>query len=104
MKAVIVCGDRHGRFSDWLRELYELELANFIDTNFDSPLDLMWPLAPALKHALFGLMNADTLSGGQHHSVAYAMERLVQSLRTGMEKGGALALPKLLAWQPHGYE
>ena len=61
-------------------------------------------LAPALKHALFGLMNADILSGGQHHSVAYAMERLVQSLRTGMEKGGALALPKLLAWQPHGYE
>jgi CRISPR-associated protein Cas1 len=49
-------------------------------------------------------MNADILSGGQHHSVAYAMERLVQSLRTGMEKGGALALPKLLAWQPHGYE
>ena len=34
----------------------------------------------------------------------YAMERLVQSLRTSMEMGGALALPKLLAWQPHGYE
>jgi phytoene desaturase len=48
-----LCGPREaaafGRFSDWLRSLYELELPNFIDTNFDSPLDLMWPLAPALK-------------------------------------------------------
>ena len=60
-------------------------------------------LAPALKHALFGLMNADILSGGQHHSVAYAMERLVQSLRTSMEKGGVWRC-RLLAWQPHGYE
>ena len=43
-----------GRFSDWLRELYELELPSFIDANFDSPLDLMWPLAPALKLVRMG--------------------------------------------------
>ena len=75
-----------------------------VDLYVAANVDEASTLAPALKHALFGLMNADILSGGQHHSVAYAMERLVQSLRTSMEKGGALALPKLLSWQPHGYE
>ena len=75
-----------------------------VDLYVAANVDEARTLAPALKHALFGLMNADILSGGQHHSVAYAMERLVRILRTGMEKGGALALPKLLAWQPHGYE
>ena len=75
-----------------------------VDLYVAANVDEARTLVPALKHALFGLMNADILSGGQHHSVAYAMERLVQSLRTSMEKGGALALPKLLAWQPHGYE
>ncbi len=48
-----VCGPTEaqafGRFCDWLRELYELELPNFIDRNFDSPLDLLSPIAPALQ-------------------------------------------------------
>jgi phytoene desaturase len=43
-----------GRFADWLRELYELEQAHFIDTNFDSPLDLLWPLRPALELVRLG--------------------------------------------------
>jgi phytoene desaturase len=38
-----------GRFADWLRELYLVEQPNFIDTNFDSPLDLAWPLGPAIR-------------------------------------------------------
>ena len=37
------------RFADWLRALYEVEHAHFIDTNFDSPLDLAWPLGPAIR-------------------------------------------------------
>jgi phytoene desaturase len=48
-----VCGPAEaaafGGFCDWLTDLYELELPNFIDRNFDSPLDLAWPLAPALR-------------------------------------------------------
>jgi len=48
-----VCGpveaSAFGRFSDWLADLYSLELPNFIDRNFDSPLDLAWPIAPALR-------------------------------------------------------
>ncbi|MCU4185348.1 phytoene desaturase [Acidiferrimicrobium sp. IK] len=46
------CGDRDaaafGRFCAWLERLYELEQPNFIDRNFDSPLDLGRPLGPAL--------------------------------------------------------
>ncbi len=38
-----------GRFCDWLTGLYRLELPNFIDRNFDSPLDLAWPLGPIIR-------------------------------------------------------
>ncbi|MBK9179722.1 MAG: phytoene desaturase [Acidimicrobiales bacterium] len=37
------------RFADWLAELYRLEMPSFIDVNFDSPLDLLRPLGPALR-------------------------------------------------------
>lgn len=43
-----------GRFADWLRELYLLERDHFIDANFDSPLDLAWPLKPALDLVRLG--------------------------------------------------
>ncbi len=48
-----VCGadqaKAFGRFCDWLGDLYRLELPNFIDRNLDSPLDLVRPLAPAMR-------------------------------------------------------
>lgn len=48
-----VCGAREaaqfGRFCDWLRELYELEMPSFIDRNYGSPLSLLKPTAPALQ-------------------------------------------------------
>jgi len=48
-----VCGPDQaagfGRFCDWLADLYRLEMPNFIDRNFDSPVDLIRPLAPALR-------------------------------------------------------
>ena len=56
-------------------------------------------LTPGLKGSLVNLLNVDILSGGQHHSVAYAMERLVQSLRSQ-----PLQLPKLLEYKQHSYE
>ena len=53
-----VCGPREaeafGRFCDWLAQLYDLELPHFIDRNFDSPLDLAWPLGPALRLVKMG--------------------------------------------------
>jgi phytoene desaturase len=41
--------DAFGRFCDWLTRLYRNEVPNFIDRNFDSPLDLAWPLKPAIE-------------------------------------------------------
>lgn len=52
------CGAREaeafGRFCDWLTGLYELELPNFIDRSFNSPLDLAWPLGPIVRLVLTG--------------------------------------------------
>lgn len=59
------------------------------------------PLDTHLKSCLFNLLNMEIRSGSQRHSVAYAMERQVQSLR-GTEK--AMALPELMPLQPHRYE
>lgn len=56
-------------------------------------------LTTALKGQLVNLLNADILSGGQHHSVSYAIERLVQSLRAPR-----LTLPKLVEYKQHTYE
>ncbi|MEQ1787711.1 MAG: phytoene desaturase family protein, partial [Acidimicrobiales bacterium] len=53
-----VCGDREaeafGRFCTWLGELYRLEMPTFIERSFDSPLDLAWPLRPALDLVRLG--------------------------------------------------
>lgn len=63
-------------------------------------------LTPALKRALFSLLAYDILSGGQHHSTHYAMERLVQSFVTATEfpRYAKLTLPALIPLQPHRYE
>jgi phytoene desaturase len=48
-----VCGDREaeafGRFADWLGRLYDLEMPGFIERSYDSPLDLVRPVGPALE-------------------------------------------------------
>lgn len=54
-----------------------------------------------LKSWLFNLLNMDIRSGGQRHSVPYAMERQTQSLRSNAK---TLILPELLPLQPHSYE
>lgn len=54
-----------------------------------------------LKSCLFNLLNMDILSGKQRYSVAYAMERQVQSLRGGSKE---LCLPCLVPLQQHRYE
>ena len=55
-----VCGAAEAaafhRFCDWLTELYHLEMPNFIDRNFDSPLDLVRPLRPAIRLARLGAL------------------------------------------------
>ncbi len=62
-------------------------------------------LTPETKRQLFNCLNLDILSGGAHHSVAYAMERLVQSYsRALQEKSAALCLPELRELRMHRYE
>ena len=62
-------------------------------------------LTPEIKRALFNCLNLDILSGGSHHSVAYAMERMAQSFsRSLTQNEAALCLPTLLETAQHRYE
>ena len=62
-------------------------------------------LTPRIKQMLFNSLNLDIISGGSHHSVAYAVERLVQSLsRSLFEAKPALCLPELVETSQHRYE
>ena len=57
------------------------------------------------KRMLFNCLNLDILSGGQHHSVSYSVERMVQSLGKALaKKETALVLPRLLGVEQHRYE
>ncbi len=62
-------------------------------------------LTPQIKRNLFNCLNLEILSGGQKHSVSYAMERLVQSLGKAIsQKDKTLLLPELLEMKQHKYE
>lgn len=61
-------------------------------------------LTPQGKRHLFNCLNMDIISGGQLHSVSYAMERLVQSLIRGMKEKKNLLLPELTSLKQHKYE
>jgi phytoene desaturase len=43
-----------GRFCDWLEQLYRVEMAHFIDANFDSVLDLVKPWKAGLQLVKLG--------------------------------------------------
>lgn len=45
------------RFADWLAELYRVEMAHFIDTNFDSVFDLVRPWRAGLQLLRLGGFN-----------------------------------------------
>ena len=62
-------------------------------------------LTPQHKRQLFNCLNLEILSGGQKHSVSYAMERLVKSLGQALQdKTQELLLPQLLELRQHTYE
>jgi phytoene desaturase len=46
--------DAFVRFCAWLRALYAVEMPNFIDRNYDSVLDLVSPVGPAIALARLG--------------------------------------------------
>lgn len=87
--------------ADDLMEPYRPVIDLFVAANVSEECELTMQL----KAGLLDLLNADILSSAQHHSVAYAMERQVQSLRGCCEKRrDTLLLPILLPTQPHRYE
>jgi phytoene desaturase len=53
-----VCGtteaERFFRFSRWLQELYRVEMPNFIERNYSSPLTLARPFGPLVRLARLG--------------------------------------------------
>lgn len=60
---------------------------------------------PFHKRQLFNILNMDILSGGQHHSVSYAMERSVKSLsRSLREQKNLFLAPELIPLKLHRYE
>ncbi len=62
-------------------------------------------LTPASKHMLFNCLNLDILFDEKHYSVAYAIERTVQSLSAALESGETeIMLPRLLPTEQHRYE
>ena len=97
------CGPRDaaafGPFCDWLGELYAAEMANFIDRNFDSPLDLVRPLAPALALARLGAFRRLDASVGRR----FADDRLrrlftFQSMYAGLAPYEALAVYAVITY------
>ncbi len=61
-------------------------------------------LTPEHKRMLFNCLNLEMLSGGQRHSVSYAIDREVQSLRRAYEeRQPELTLPVLAELKQHRY-
>ena len=98
-----LCGAREAdafhRFADWLTDLHDCEMPNFIDRNFDSPLDLVRPLPPAIALLRLGAF--------RHLSSAVARffddERLrrlfsFQSLYAGLAPHQALAVYAVITY------
>ena len=59
---------------------------------------------PEHRRNLLNCLNLEVISGGQRHSVNYAMERLVQSLIRAMEEKKELLLPEMVELKQHRYE
>ncbi|MGH7749716.1 MAG: phytoene desaturase family protein, partial [Candidatus Dormibacteria bacterium] len=92
-----VCGAREAgafvRFCDWLERLYRVEHAGFIDRNFDSPLDLARPLAPALELLRLGAFRRVSGVVSSYFS-DHRLQKLFsfQSLYAGLSPFDALAI------------
>jgi phytoene desaturase len=87
------------RFCVWLHELYELEMANFIDVNFDSVFDLLRPLSPALRLLRMGGFG----KLGKRVASYFADERLqrifsFQSMYAGLAPYEALAIYAVITY------
>jgi phytoene desaturase len=92
-----VCGEHDaeafGPFCDWLGRLYRLEMDHFIDTNVDSPVDLLRPLAPALQLLrMGGLRRLQRVVSSTFDDERVRRVLSFQSLYAGLAPQQALAL------------
>ena len=86
-------------FVDWLRQLYLLEMPNFIDRNYDSPLDLLSApraLARLLRLGAFGRLGAAV----RKRFADPRLHRLFsfQSMYAGLSPDSALALYAVITY------
>jgi phytoene desaturase len=98
-----VCGARDaasfGRFCDWLERLYRVEMRNFVERNYDSPLDLVRPLAPAISLVRLGAFRRLARVVGRY----FTDERLrrifsFQSMYAGLAPYEALAIYAVITY------
>ena len=88
-----------GRFCDWLERLYRVEMAHFIDANFDSVLDLVKPWRAGLELVRIGGFG----KLGRKVASFFDDERLqrifsFQSMYAGLAPYEALALYAVIAY------
>ncbi|MBI5090458.1 MAG: phytoene desaturase [Actinobacteria bacterium] len=98
-----VCGATEAaafhRFVDWVTALYRCEMPNFIERNFDSPLDLARPIAPAVQLLRSGAFRRlDTAVGRFFDDDRLRRLFSFQSLYAGLAPHQALAVYAVIAY------
>ena len=86
-------------FCEWTTELYELEMARFIEANFDSPFDLLkrWrALLDLVRHGGFGALDSKVASFFEDERLRQVFS--FQALYAGLAPREALALYSVITY------
>ena len=87
------------KFCDWLEQLYKAEMSSFIDTNFDSPLDLAKPWRDGLKLVSLGAFRRlDKKIGGFFRDDRLQRIFSFQSMYAGLAPYEALSLYAVITY------
>lgn len=87
------------RFSDWLRQLYRLEMPNFIERNYDSPLDLVRRPAPLIALARMGGLRRLSAVVAEHFTDPRLRKLFsFQAMYAGLAPTEALALYAVITY------
>ncbi|HVM09025.1 MAG TPA: phytoene desaturase family protein [Acidimicrobiales bacterium] len=91
--------DAFVRFCAWLRELYEVEWPNFIARNFDSVVDLAWPLGPIISLLrLGGLRRLDKVVSSYFRDPRLQKLLSFQAMYAGLSPFDALAVYAVITY------
>lgn len=87
------------KFCAWLEQLYKAEMSSFIDTNFDSPLDLVKPWRDALKLVRLGAFSKlDKKIGGFFRDDRLQRIFSFQAMYAGLAPYEALSLYAVITY------